>query len=267
MNAFGGLPPSLAMASLDRPGNRGRRAAIGKLVALMTLAPAAWLAWGRVADRGWIADQRTTTGERRELRLADGTTIMLNSASAIKVRYDDTHRLIQLRAGEIMVETARDTRLVKRPFVVDSAQGRLVALGTRFAVRQFEGRTAVSVLQSAVPIEPRKIGVEGQLVLRQGRQAAFTSAAIEPEQALDPAAMAWTQGMLLAVNMPLAEFAAELARYRTGFIRVEPDIANLRVSGTFPVDDTNRTLSMLMSTYRIAIYERFDGYWVTLTSR
>ena len=70
--------------------------------------------------------------------------------------------------------------------------------------------------------------------------------------------------MLLADGMPLGVLAAELARYRKGVLRCDPAVANLRVSGTFPLADTDRSLAMLAATYPVVVASRLGGYWVTL---
>ena len=41
-------------------------------------------------------------------------------------------------------------------------------------------------------------------------------------------------------------------------------MANLRVSGTFPLADTDRSLAMLAATYPVVVASRLGGYWVTL---
>jgi transmembrane sensor len=70
--------------------------------------------------------------------------------------------------------------------------------------------------------------------------------------------------MLMADRMRLADLAAELERYRGGLVRCAPAVAEVRVSGTFPLRDTNLALNMLASTYPIAVRKRLNGYWVTL---
>ena len=63
----------------------------------------------------------------------------------------------------------------------------------------------------------------------------------------------------------LADFIAELARYRKGFVRCDPAIADLRISGAFPISDTQRTLNMLVQTYPVLATGHLSGYWVTLS--
>jgi len=267
MNKLGGLPPSLAMPVLERPSAIGRRRAVLKLAGVLAALPAAWLGW-RVADQqGWRADHRTATGERRQITLADGSTIFLNTATALDIVYDARQRLVRLRSGEIVVQTARDTTPSARPFYVETAEGRMQALGTRFSVRQDDGRTQLAVLESAVRIEPRKMPARHFQILQAGQKTGFTAFAIEASTESSRSDEAWTGGVLLADKMPLAEFAGELARYRHGFIHCDPAVAGLLVSGTFPLDDPERILGMLVSTYPVRAVTRFNGYWLTLTPR
>lgn len=254
MGAFADMPAALAMPALNR--RRSRRAALAKLAALLALGPAAWGAWRWSENEGWTADYRSATGERRELRLDDGTRLTLDTASAVDVRYDAAQRLVLLRAGEIYIETAGDPR----PFEVHTREGRLRALGTRFTVRQQDGRTRLAVLEGAVRVT---VDQDAQ-TLQAGAQTTFSARRIDTAGPLVQADTAWTQGMLLADGMPLADLVAELARYRKGILRCDPAIASLRVSGTFPLADTDRSLAMLAATYPVSIASRLGGYWVTL---
>ncbi|MCH5770598.1 iron dicitrate transport regulator FecR, partial [Salmonella enterica] len=77
-----------------------------------------------------------------------------------------------------------------------------------------------------------------------GSQAEFSRAGAFDAVALRPEVAAWLDGMLLADAMPLADFLAELGRYRPGVLRCSPDAASLRVVGAFPVADTDQVLAM-----------------------
>ncbi len=126
------------MSALDRPSNPERRAALGKLALLLAVMPVGWGSWKLAQSQQWTADYRTAVGERREWTLADGSRITLNTNTAVDVLFDSQQRLIRLREGEILVQTATDNSPLARPFLVSTAQGHMQALGTRFIVRQFE---------------------------------------------------------------------------------------------------------------------------------
>lgn len=255
------LPPALAMPALDRPGNPERRAAMGKLAALLALAPLAWGSWRLNEWQQWTADYRAPVGERRDLTLNDGTLVTLNTDTAIDVYFDSHQRLLLLRRGEILIQTAADPSPVPRPFKVQTEQGRIQALGTRFSVREETGHTRLAVMEGAVRIELKGLG---EKVVSAGQSSGFTAFAIDAVKPVDKSALAWTRGMLMADNMRLADFIDELARYRNGVLRCDPAIANLRISGAFPINDTRRTLNMLTQTYPINVTSRLGDYWIML---
>lgn len=265
LSKLGGLPPSLAMAALDRPTHLGRRVAIGKLATLLALAPVAWGSWKLGEWQQWTADYRAAVGERRELTLADGSHITLNTDTAVDIRFDRHERLVMLRRGEILVQTAPDPSSSARPFLVHTDEGRMQALGTRFSVRERGGRTHLAVLEGAVRVRLADDNQAGQRVVDAGHRTDFSSRAFADLTPVATSVIAWTQGMLMADNMRLADFLAELTRYRRGFLRCDPSIANLRVSGAFPISDTQRTLNMLVQTYPVIATAHMNGFWVLLS--
>lgn len=276
LGKLGGLPAALAMPALDRPRSHRaqRRATVARLAALLAVAPAGWLAWQAwyAADqRGWGADLRTATGERRTEHLADGSRLLLDTASAVDIRFDGALRLLTLRQGAISIETAADTATPHRPFVVNTAHGRLRALGTRFTVRQEGGRADGGPVRLAVTEGAVEVTLRGAaspaLVVQAGQQTVLRAGEVTAPQPLQPEATAWTHGMLMADAMPLAAFCAELSRYRPGLLQCAPEVRALRVSGSFPLGDTDRTLTMLASTYPVDVQTRMRGYWITVVAR
>jgi len=260
---MGGLPQALAMSVLDRPSNPDRRAAIVKLALLLAVLPTGWGGWELSRRQQWTADYRSTVGERRELTLADGSNVTLNTDTAIDVLFDAEQRLIRLRAGEIMVQTAVDP--AARPFLVATAQGSMQALGTRFSVREHQSRTHLAVLEGAVKVVLADNRQTQPMVINAGQRTDFSAQTFGSVAVADRNVGAWTQGMLMADKMRLADFAAELARYRRGFVRCDPAIAALPVSGAYPISETSRTLNMLTQTYGIKVSGHLGGLWITLS--
>lgn len=206
----------------------------------------------------WRADYRSGSGEVGEFRLADGSHCWLGASSALDVDFAGDSRLLLLRAGEILIDTAKD----RRPFFVDTAQGRLQALGTRFSVTQQQATTRLAVFEGAVEIS---LGGQRQ-VIPAGQQTHFDSHAIAAPQAADPARQAWSNGVLLANDLSLADFVAELAPYRQGHLGISPAVANLRVMGSFPLHDSERALDMLAGILPVRI-ERTLPWWVSIEPR
>jgi transmembrane sensor len=262
---LGGLPPSLAMSSLDRPSSPERRAALGKLAMILAILPAGWGSWKLAESQQWSADYRTAVGQQRELTLADGSKITLNTATAIDVLFDANQRLIHLREGEILVQTATDKSPKPRPFLVSTRQGRMQALGTRFTVRELEPRTHLAVLEGAVKVELAENRQGTPLIVNAGQRTDFSAHTFGQVSVAERYVGAWAQGMLMADKMRLADFVGELTRYRRGFVRLDPAIADLRVSGAYPISDTQRTLNMLAQTYPILVSGHLNGFWVMLS--
>ncbi|MFU2325771.1 FecR domain-containing protein [Pseudomonas sp. NFX98] len=265
LGKLGGLPPELAMPTLDRPANPQRRAMLARLAALLAIAPATWLGWQVNQRQGWTADYHSPIGERRQLTLADGSQLTLNTDTAIDVMFDQMQRLIRVRKGEILVQTAPDIQVPSRPFRVSTEQGIMQALGTRFSVREDADTTRLAVLDGRVQIELYQRPQATPMILSAGQQTEFSATVIGPVTHADSALTAWTQGMLVADGMSLGDFAKELARYRHGLVRCDPAVARIRISGAFPLDDSRRALSMLALTYPVKVTTHFGGYWVTLS--
>lgn len=215
----------------------------------------------RATIAGLGASHRTGVGESRQLILADGTQLWLNTDTAVDQRFDHQQRQLVLHHGEILIETHPDSR----PFVVHSRQGRMRALGTRFAIRQFDGHTQLGVSQGRVEVTPFDAPAPLQ-VLDAGQEVRFSRHDMSPVADLPPTRQAWTQGMLIAQDLPLAEFLAELSRYRRGHLGCDPAVADLRVVGGFPLRDTDQALAMLAAALPVQAHFVLP-WWVTVKPR
>jgi transmembrane sensor len=257
-----GLHPAAAHAALaSTRAPAPRRKALRALLWLGAAGATGVLASRTQTWQQTVADFRTGTGEQRDLSLPDGTRLTLGTASAIDVRFDDRQRLVRLVAGEVLIVTGHE-RSDSPPFVVDTAQGRIRALGTRFSVRQDEGRSRVAVLESAVEIAPADAAA-APVRLRAGERASFGRGEVGPIAAVDAQTTAWTLGQLIADDMRLDDFLAELGRYRPGIVRCDPAVAGLRLSGVFPLADTERILAMLPSVLPVQVRLR-TRFWATV---
>ena len=70
--------------------------------------------------------------------------------------------------------------------------------------------------------------------------------------------------MLIADALPLGDLIIELSRYRSGVMRCDPAVSGILVSGAFPINNIERSLSMLQTTYpvKVAYATRF---WVSIS--
>ncbi|HMN43783.1 MAG TPA: FecR domain-containing protein [Povalibacter sp.] len=258
---LGNIPASVGMPALRRRRRSDRRDALKTLALLVAAPSAAWLGYRQLPWQSWRADYRTDIGERRDFALPDASHVWLNTDSAIDVDYGERERLLHLRSGEILVQTAPDRAAVSRPFVVATRDGRIRALGTRFIVRRHDDATTVTVLERAVEIRPGGAGMSR--IIEAGTSTRFDALAIGPAVPAAVQADAWTQGVIYADGMRLDDFIAELGRYRPGVVRCHPDVAALKVSGAFQVRDTEPVLRSLTRALPVSLVYR-TRWWVSV---
>lgn len=250
-----------ALSTADQPANRKRRQLLLWLgvVGGTGLLAAQTDVWQ--GARSLRADYRTATGEQREVALHDGSVVTLNTGSAMNIRFDGQRRLIELLAGEILVVSGHGAGSAA-PLVVSTREGRVRALGTRFSVRQDAGKSTVDVFESAVEVRPHD-SAGAPLQLAAGRSVSFSRLHADAPHALDAYADAWSRGQMIVDDVTLGEFIAELSRYRPGILHCAPEVAQLRLSGVFPLADTQRILNMLPNSLPVQVRSR-TRYWVTL---
>lgn len=253
------LPKGAARTLLEGPAPSQRRAALKSLAALAVMGSGATLLYRSGQVQRLSADYATAIGERRRVQLDDGTAVHLNTDTAMDVRLDSHHRRIRLLRGEIQIQTGRDPR----PMTVDSSAGSLQPLGTRFLVRELEAGIRLGVDEGVVRVVNRS-GL--RVDVPAGQQLDFDRRVLGAPVALPPGDGAWTDGLLSVSDMPLQDFLAELSRYRMGRLACAPEVADLRISGTFPLDDSDRILSTLPHVLPVQVRQR-SRYWVTVTPR
>lgn len=247
-NAPKGTAQALTIARHDR------RNAMKALALLMGVGVVGWQGY-RASPLS--ADHSTPVGQRRQLTLADGTRLDLNTDTRVDVRFNADQRLIHLQRGEILLETAKDPR----PLSVRTDAGDILALGTRFSVRQEAGTTHVAVAAHAVQVRPGH--TTAAVRVDAGYSLAFSADALGPLRPLAPDALAWTRGMLVSVDWRLGDVVQALARYRPGFLGCSREVAELRLSGAFNLDDTDIALASLEDALPVRA-RRLTRYWVRL---
>lgn len=196
----------------------------------------------KAPDAGEFA---TAKGERRTVRLADGTAITLNTDSAIRVGYVAERRLVRLLRGQALFEVAKDAH---RPFVVQAGANQVTALGTVFEVRLDANRMKVTLVEGKVVVDeaddgpaesaavmvPTVLAPGETLVAAEGIKPLL--AKVDVDQALR-----WREGFVEFSDSTLADAVAEMNRY-SGKQIVLRDAAtgNLRVSGVFRTGNPER---------------------------
>ena len=245
---------ALAAIAQKRPRQRLRQLAAASAVAVLVLTGALV-----ISERPayLLADLRSPTGQWQTHTLADGSRLTLGSDSAVNVRFNAGERHVELVRGDILVDVAKDAQ---RPFIVDSKQAAIRALGTRFAVRREDGATILSMLESKVLAQ---VPQHPAVVVQAGQRTRITEDGVGPMQAIDAASVqeAWRARQLVVDDLPLAEVLDELARHRPGQLHYDgAQIAGIRVAAVLPLDDTDKALQLLIDNFpqlRIRMLTRY----------
>ncbi|WP_085746970.1 MULTISPECIES: DUF4880 domain-containing protein [unclassified Pseudomonas] len=248
-----GLSSPLAHAALNAPKSGSRRQAL-KL--LLILGAGSAVTWGMREHNplpSLLADYRSPVGQRRKISLGAGGQLQLNTASAADVRGDG---LIRLLEGEVLLTATQS-------FEVQTAQGLLKTQGARINVRQFADRTQIALFEGRVELNAQG---RAPMLLPVARQLSFSATSISDAKPLDANSGAWADGMLVAAHMRLGDFLDELGRYRRGQLHCDAKVAELLISGTYPLDDSERILDLLEISLPVRV-KRFTRYWVTVEAR
>ncbi|WP_419711978.1 FecR domain-containing protein [Pseudomonas sp. NFX224] len=251
-----GLSSPLAHAALNAPKSSSRRQAL-KL--LLILGAGSAMTWGMREHNmlpPLLADYRSPIGQRRNVPLGDGNQLQLNTASSADVHLDGPQRLIRLLEGEMLLTAVQS-------FQVQTAQGLLITQGARLNVRQFADRTHVAVFEGHVQLTSNG---GSPLMLPSARQLSFSTKGVGAALPLDANSGAWADGMLVAAHMRLGDFLDELGRYRRGQLNCDTKVADLLISGTYPLDDSERILQLLEISLPVKV-RRFTRYWVTVEAK
>ena len=200
-------PPARAADRAPRRAERRRMRIVAAVLAtVLTVA-------------GWVylstpVSVTATAGSFTTVALPDGSTVELNSGSAIE--YPRAFWRVPFVAAE-----ARTVRLVGeaffavetdgRPFVVETADARVRVLGTEFNVRTRDGvGTVVTVAEGRVQVDGAAVA-EG-VVLDAGERARVVGGVPTVEASGVAQALAWRNRGFAAQDVPLAAILAELER-------------------------------------------------------
>jgi transmembrane sensor len=234
-----GLEPQ---AAARRAPARRPRFVIAATTALLLVALGAALLWLNGSSE---SDYRTAVGEQRVVKLEDGSTVTLNTASRVHIRYSHFERRIELTGGDILLAVHPDAA---RPFVVVALDDVTTAVGTEFAVETRGTGASVSVLEGTVTVGPLSAAAGAAVRVTAGQAVDYEAGAVpgEPRAADSARIRAWQSNHILFADKRLADAIQEFNRYSTVPIVLDaPALADRRVDGLFRVGDQNAFIHAL----------------------
>ncbi|AEG01243.1 FecR family protein [Methylomonas methanica] len=259
------IKPLIAPATSRQPAAKNRRVnrvALPRFAAWpVAVAVCCLMLWLSPFGLLLRADLHTGVGEIRRVQLSDGSTVTLNSDSALSVSMQADARHLTLLKGEALFQVSPDKN---RPFRVYAGAGSVTALGTAFNIRLWDKRTEVTVTEHSVAINLDRGAQTTRL--EEGQSLTFDARdGMGAAQIADTRALtAWQRGTLVFQDKPLGEVVAELNRYRHGYLLIGDDtIAQRRVNGVFHINDPLAALDALQTSLQIKT-TRIGDYLILL---
>ena len=221
----------------------------------------------------------TAIGEQSTANLPDGSEIVLNTNSLLRVHYSPTHRVIRLERGELHVRVADD---VDRPFSVIAGDNVIQAVGTEFNIEisdnqlielvVTEGRVLVGVHRpqssttvvdepAVLPMSSTSVAAGEELMLGTDVEIVTEVSPVDMQVKLS-----WQSGNLIFQGESLEDALVEIGRYTSvEFIIQDDDLRNVRVVGLFKAGDVNGLLAALRENFEIA-YRRSGEQIILMSS-
>lgn len=220
----------------------------------------------------------TAPGEQRRVQLPDGTGVLLNTNTQLRVKFVDAERGIMLDRGQAFFEVAKDT---KRPFRVFVGSDEVRALGTAFEVRRIgngvqvtleEGRVAIyhsdsarSQPQAFPPVTSGTSVVVGPstpvAILAPGEQAVVQPGDLVLVHTVDlKKTQAWRDGRMILDDVSLGDAVADLTRYGgVQIVLADSKLAAIRVSGVFHTGRPDAFAESIVAAFPVDIARQDDS--------
>jgi transmembrane sensor len=228
-----------------------RTAIIGPVGAIAAACATAWIIFGPMplmvgpAAKDFIA---TGVGETRAIALDDGSRIVLDTDSRLRVVFTAAARDVELLDGRAHFEVAKD---VRRPFRVRTKSAEVVAVGTMFDVATLSAQTTVTLIDGRVNVltisaTPQARPTVEKLVPGQQLGIASDGHLLGTKTVKLESVTAWQRGMVVLDDMPLPDALAAVNRYSTTQIVIaDKRLQSRRVSGVFRIGDVETAASVL----------------------
>jgi transmembrane sensor len=215
---------------------------------------------------GGEVQYRTSKGQRLNFTLPDGTTVVMNTDSALTVAYSRGQRLVRLSRGQAFFEVVKNRT---RPFVVLAGSKEVMALGTAFEVQVEGGRTHVLLVEGKVAVQPAMHGTDLSAapahVLMPGQKLVSDASNETLIRVNVDQAMLWQDGFVEFDDEPLISAVQEMNRYATHpLVIADNRAAFLRLSGIFKTGHTERFVHTISEILPVASRRGSGGIEIVL---
>lgn len=249
--------PDTFLAMLPAPRRKYTRLFLGLAASLtITAGITVWV----VTDLLGTEDRTYSTdvGGRASLALSDGTQIVLNTDTAVRVRTSARERTVWLDRGEAFFQVTHDAQ---RPFVVIAERRRVTDLGTEFLVRSESNRFEVTLLQGRAQYSADAQKSQIAMLTPGDDVVATPTTTVFAKKSKQDIAdeMSWRTGVLKFRHTPLAQAVSEYNRYyRTKLIIRDPVVARLPIGGDFQIAGINGFLDAMQVVLHLHVEQTGD---------
>lgn len=136
----------------------------------------------------------TADGERRTVQMEDGSRLVLNAGSTVRISDDfSRERKLHILDGEVFVDVKGN---MQKPFIVESGPLTTRVLGTSFNISAYEALRKLSVGVVSGKVSVKAAGKVN--ILEKGRELVYDrQLGTSSVTVLDPGTIEWQQGKLI----------------------------------------------------------------------
>jgi transmembrane sensor len=207
------------------------------------------------------SDYYTATGEQREIVLADGTHVLLNTNTAIQIDLGFEQRRIKLLRGEAFFDVVHDP---KHPFQVNAGKVNAKDIGTAFSVSRFNHHVEISVSEGVVEATAESAHDQAA-TLSRGESAHYESNKLISLQNINKEQeLAWRDGRIVFIQATLDEIVRQINRYRPGKLLItDPKLKQRRLTAVFYLNRLDDAIYTLQNSFGIPVL-RLTNYLILL---
>ena len=229
-------------------------AMIAASVAFLVVSIVSYGQWGHNI---WMDSHSTEIGELADVVLDDGSHLVLNTNSEVRVDLQKDKRVVYLKRGEVFFEVAKDK---DRPFFVETTGGLVRVLGTKFNIRQKDFHSEVTVLEGSVGVMDHGrmtddyAAIPLDATLTTDQKFSLGNDAVDNEAiAVDShAVLAWRDRKLIYNGESFAALVEDINRYYDVEIRIgDPALRDIEVVAILKIADRAATLKALETTFNV----------------
>ncbi len=217
----------------------GRRSLVQRIALLGSLAMVL-IAGGTfgVWEAAFAGVYETGVGEQKRVTLEDGSQLLLDTDTSLRVSFDKRLREVSLRRGQVWVKVAAGS---DRPFVVEAAGRKIVASHSTMNVRRDADRVSVVLLQGQALVEDHGTASTAAHdgVLNAGQRLLSDDVRADKVDSPDvDSLIAWQAGHAVFDHAFLADAVREMNRYSEVSLKIsDARLATLQISGVYRVGD------------------------------